>query len=291
MANLRLQTLLFIVSLMGFLSCQETTNHNSKSNLIDFPESLSLQAQEILPNELGVIEVNALDTLLFLSINGGEHFFHVYNSNLEFLGEIGKKGFGPNEFQAPILVQSIEHDGDDTFIWLNDKFRFTLTKVNLSQSLVKGKTIIDKQIEIEPDLALSQEVVFTDEKNIVGNMGIQALIPYRLRYYNLESGETKTTEDLPEILEPQRIKRGDYYTLFYSFIAVHPNRKRIVSALNYFNRMDIMDVDSSEPIKQITEGNGHSLFNAEKDIENGQLVNLHNYYFDISVTEEFILKL
>jgi len=281
----------FIVLSIFLTACQQTESQYIKEQYLDFPQVFELKSQEILPDEIGVIEANTLDTLLFLTINGGDDFFHIYSTALEPLGKFGKKGFGPNEFQAPVIIDQLEKSGNEVFIWINDKFRYTLSRINLTESLKQHTTIITNQIELEPELALSQEVIFLNDSIVVGNMGVESLNPYRLRYFNLNSGSTNLTEDLPSIDDPKKIKRGDYYTLFYSFIGIHPQKDKIVSALNYFNRLDIIDAKSGGTLERITEGSGHSEFNAATRVSNGQFLNLHNYYFDIDVTEELIFAL
>src|SRR5690606_29938409 len=111
---------------------------NEKGFFVDhFPESKPLTGVILKEIEIPVPKQLIVKDSLLVLLNGmGEHFFSVYDkSNMDLVGEFGKKGDGPLEFYEVDHIRGFTgHDERQSHLildWNNQRLNF----MNLSESI------------------------------------------------------------------------------------------------------------------------------------------------------------
>src|SRR5690606_37408671 len=110
---------------------------NEKELFVDrFPETQAVSGVILKEIEIPVPKQLIVKDSLLVLLNGmGEHFFSVYDkSNMDLVGEFGKKGDGPLEFLAVDPIRGFTgHDEQSHLIldWNNRRLNF----MNFSESI------------------------------------------------------------------------------------------------------------------------------------------------------------
>lgn len=239
-----------------------------------------LAGDEILSNEIGELDATVIDTLLFLHLNKMDVFYHVFTiPNLDSIGDFAPAGDGPMEFRAPRLLKR-----DSSGYYVSDGFKEKLLKIALTVENDTLKASLVKEWNMPVSLGLTQNIDFIKQDILIGNAGQQASQSFLFKVFNLRSGnEEYTNTELPYLKQAVDLKLTDYYTFYYNFLQVKPDGNRFVIAFNYIDKIMIFDSTN----KMLFESNGTKI-NPEQIIKEGTPTNLHNYYFDVEVDNDYI---
>ncbi|HTO14455.1 MAG TPA: hypothetical protein VLZ83_01730, partial [Edaphocola sp.] len=221
-----MKEIFFTTIIIFCFACTQKTDINKKI-VVDFPEVRWLIGEEINFDEIGVLEINVIDTFIILRIPHKENMFNVYGlSDQSFIGSFGLKGRGPNEFLGPRYSNQLIMDSTGIKIWINDIIREKHSLINVSKSLESNKTFVEKTFDIKAEHLF----YFTDDK-IIGNDDSKK---GRIFTCNPKVQEKNYSSFFPVI--PQNFH--------YQFIT-HKNicklktdKSKIVSVMHYFKRID-----------------------------------------------------
>lgn len=244
-----------------------------KKIVLNFPEEKWLIGEELYYDEIGVLEMNVIDTFMILRIPHKENMFNVYElSNQSFIGSFGLKGKGPNEFLGPRYSNQFLIDSTGIKIWINDIIREKYSLINVTKSLESKKTFVEKTFDINAE----QLFYFHDDK-ILGNDDSKK---GRMFKYNPKIKEKNYSSFFPVI--PQNFH--------YQFIT-HKNicklktdKSKIVSVMHYFKRIDFFTTNGEIENSVIYQDD----YSPSEIIERFEQNKLINYYEDVTVTNDLI---
>lgn len=286
--------LTFVLCILLMYSCSDQVG-NVSSELI-FEKSLDIKGDIVLRDFAEVNRLHAMDTILLAELRGDDYYFQLFNSNtLEPIGKIGKKGRGPKELMGPVRYCNYAYEQGEYKFWFYDINTLDLYKVNATASLRQNDFIIESKIYLGGKVNFEKIFELSSDK-LIGSMSNMDAHMGRLRIYNPESESIiKTVEAFPEI-EPVSqnlshvFNRHNY--LYVGNMAIRPDKKRIVSALNKLNRLDIFD-DNGNVVHSIVDGVEvpKKTIRGYLNVESVNSSDIRTYYADVHASENYIFAL
>lgn len=271
-------TLVLILSI-GLLSC-----NNSEVDKISIEYNL-VEGQEILVNEIDVIELEIIDTFLFLRTRKNSAIYKVYSiPGLDSIGIMGYRGNGPNEFLAArYMGQETIHE-NNLFAWIEDPLHFRFMEINITQSINRDLSI-RKLLELSPKHPIGKDLFYINDTLLIGNSRNDALYSNMIIYFNPISNETINFIPNPDHIKNENsLFTHELYEINSSHLKLKPDKSMIVCAYNYFDKMYIYDI-SGNLLKVV--GNIDQTIEVDRNLNN----ELTNYYFDIEVSDKYIYAL
>ena len=284
------------LTLLLAISCsdrQDRSNQITKINDLSKVDSYELKGLEILQDEINVISLHVVDTLLIIELlEKKEWAYKVFSLNSRaFLGYLGKMGDGPNEFKRPRLSDQNVVDSTNTAIWINDpgKERFLLLDVLGSLNQPENKILFSK--DYEESLGISQSLFAINKNEWVGSLGPDAEQFGRFLRKDLTNN---TTEIIPVnyIVDNDHIlNRQDLYGINFHHAAIKPDKGKVVSLSNHLSRVDIYKTQPKLKLENsgLVLGEKHNNLDGMTYMKNYREVT--NYYMDVSVTDDKIYAL
>ncbi len=271
-----------------FYSC------NSEINNISFEKTISLDKGELIfKDEYSSRNIVLTDTLLILQTKNKDSLFKVFGSkNLNFLGAFGIKGDGPNDFSYPYTSKQFVVDKDGIKIWMNDLWKYKLSLVNINKSLDSGKTIAEKEFKLNPKYDFTHDLIHYNDTLFYGNHGPDQIGRSRVSKYNIGSDVEVKANLLPVLENTDLINRSNMYALYFDYLAIKPDKTKLVSAMSSFNRIDFYDLNLNH-LNAIIETEGNEV----KDVKNilhkdgNQLINMRNFYYSLYPTNKYVYAL
>ena len=249
----RFDSILLLVLLLT-ISC----TNSSKSDLI-FKLEYSLEGNQILLEDVNINQLFTIDNYLFGHQYKGEYYFKIFDiENLSEIGELCRRGNGPNEFPFYLMLNQHYTDNSEVCIWVHDLTVGRLTKINVTQSLRDNETIVLREIPTRPQSAFYNAFVI-DSSLIVGRSTNSIINMNRLQLYNpIDDSIIRTISLFPKVDVNQskddiNFTMLKYNPLFVSSIGLKPDKSKIASAMTSFNRVDIFDING-DVYKSIIEG-------------------------------------
>ena len=140
--------ILFIILIS--LSCEKeiTTEENSVSQLsLSSEKNIEIKGSRILENDLGALGIYLTDELLLTKQTDSDTIFKVYSlPNLDYMGFLGLKGNGPNEWTAPRYSDDYVVDDGETYLWMHDARKLRFRKVDIIKSLNQPTAVVKEEI-------------------------------------------------------------------------------------------------------------------------------------------------
>jgi hypothetical protein len=239
----------FLLLLLAFLlfSCSKPINEESVD--IVFPQQVELHGKTIMADEFTVNRLHIVDTLLLAELRGDSHLFAVYHpKDYTQLFKFGVEGDGPDEFIYPLYFTDFTIENGDYMLWFNERNRYQLHKVNLSQSLAGGELFIEETIPLSQK-AYFRTAFYLNPTKVIGTLSNMDIKMGRIRIYDpMMDKIIKTIENFPVV----RKKSDDYLYLQYrhnvlyiEYAVIHPEREKIASALVSLDRIDVFDTEAN----------------------------------------------
>ena len=281
--------ILFIILIS--LSCEKeiTTEENSVSQLsLSSEKNIEIKGSRILENDLGALGIYLTDELLLTKQTDSDTIFKVYSlPNLDYMGFLGLKGNGPNEWTAPRYSDDYVVDDGETYLWMHDARKLSFRKVDIIKSLNQPTAVVKEEIYIHPKHGLSQFLFHINDSIVIGNTGYESLEKARLKKLNLTRdiivAENKT---FPTMESGEKLRPSSAYALFFDRLKFSKERNIFVSAMQKFDRIDLFSVDLTH-LKTIYFGEEAIKF----DIDEYQSKPVYQYYKDLALTSEYIYAL
>jgi len=277
-----------LVLLITFLfSCKSEMDSRIKHvsentiNKIDFQKG-----SPILQHEFGILQLFSIDSFLILRKRKSEFIFSIYNKhNLQLLGNIGKSGQGPEEFLAPYYCGQNQIDSTGIKFWVNDIHKKTLSLLNVSSSLAQNQTVIEKKVKLNDQLVTPRHSFYINENSI---LGVSEGVVGRLFMYNPQTQAVQFSNLFPHLNIPPTSKLIDFSSLYIDNCEIAPDNSKVVSAMKYFNRIDIFnDTGNREVSIIVNEGNSDEILHYNSIIEG----TITCYFEDLYVTDNHIYAL
>jgi hypothetical protein len=232
----------FIILAFLLLSCNKQHVHE-----LAFEKEYSVTGEDILQNSFNIAKLFVAGNYLIGLQDKAEYFIIVYDSEtLKELGEFARKGRGPDEFPTTIIIDRIFQCDNNVYIWVHDLNESVLCMINITESLKKQVTIIDKKFKTKAESGFFM-AFFIDSTKIIGRSTNSIPQMYRLQLYNPQQDViTKTVPLFPvvkKLSDDIDFIYRKYNYLYTSNIGLKNDMTKIASAMSSFNRIDIFDTD------------------------------------------------
>jgi hypothetical protein len=224
----------------------------------DFPKKVTLEGQEILTQDYNHHhKIFVVDTLLVTMVNSGKNHYHVYHKNkLTYLGPIGVRGEGPNEWEIPqTTVGQFEKTDEGIKLWYFDFLRGNYSLMNLTKTLKSGSAypIVDRRLRIDMKIFPYYQLFMGENSKIYANGWIYEQNRVRIKSYDLERKVISKSGLFPAIKNNSRLPAETMNSLYGGSFDKHPSQDKFVQAMFMFNRIDIFD-ENLKVIKTIVDG-------------------------------------
>lgn len=232
--------LIFVVALL---------NHSCKNHITEVIEFDSFEIEKDIVaqdakwiNNYSSISPQIIDSILFLIDMYNENYFYFYNlNNHELLTSFGNRGKGPDEYyDLPESKEFSYKEGEKVFFYLmgRGKGRINeISKINLLESLMSGKMVIEEKIEIS--YKIPSNFIFNLDDSIYVGSGRDERGTIFL--YNVERDSIFKWQKRTKLKGFGTVHEKSKFLVNNEHIKVSPDRKRIVSRLTYLKRIHIYD--------------------------------------------------
>ena len=240
---------ILIIIVTIFISC---------GNEIDKKETIAeykINGESVFKEKHNIYDVYSMESLILIK-NIPEKdapVFSVYKeskSEFKHVIDFGKTGSGPNEFENGVYyTHQFENENNQLKFWVYEMNRNKYSLINMTQSILLKKTVVDRVIRIKPGVSL-KEVFYINEETIVGNTDNLALKMDRLRFYNpvLDS----VTKKIGLITKIENLKKNDmnytqqsYNPIFLNTLRYHSGKEKLVSAMVSIDKIDVFGVNGT----------------------------------------------
>lgn len=279
-----------------FYSCKKNENIND-IYIKKFEKKIYLKAEQIIKNDNSAIAIYSIDTLLLAASNGTENHFNIYGKNsFKLLGNLGVKGDNPNSWLFAFYTNQFTKEKDGLYIWLSSPVKGKFMKVNLTKN-IKSKSsipIIEKTIPIDIKKFTFNNLVYVNDSIVFGNSGYFDIERVRLKKYNSFSNQVSESKLFPKTLNNNLFSSDEMNKLYRGQVKKHPTKNLFVSALRFFDRIDIFDEELNKKISILGKGlhKDNELDISKLNNKGGEPFNeLYYYNFDFDLTQKYIYVL
>jgi hypothetical protein len=293
---------LTVYFILVFLSSCILTESNAqilvKVRKQDFPKLVTINGQEILTQDFNHHhKIFVMDTLLLTMVNSGVNHYHVYHKDkLTYLGPIGVRGDGPNEWEIPqTTVGQFEKTNEGIKLWYFDFLRGNYSLMNLTKTLNSKSAypIVDRTFRINMKVFPYYQLFMGGNNKIYANGWIYEQNRVRIKSYDLESKVLARSGLFPIIKNNSRLPAETMNSLYGGSFNKHPIQDKFVQSMFMFNRIDIFD-ENLKVIKTIVDGE-----NWRDDYYDGLEIDPTKEFFEgrldgydgLTVSEHFIFAL
>ena len=293
-----------LIALMLFVGCSvekdnERLGENTmKASRADFPAKVILEGEEIIQDDYHHHhKVYILDTVMLTTSNGGDYHFHAYHTQTqEYLGSVGVRGEGPDEWTMPFTtVGQHEVTEEGLFLWFFDYQRGHLSKIDLTKTLQSGSPypVLAKSFRIDGRKFPYVQLFYLSDEKLIGDSWIDEQDKVRIKSYNPRTEEVKKSLLFPSMKNLHLLPAEVINSLYSSPFVKHPTKNLFVQAMFVMNRIDIFDGDLNL-LQSVVDGENwqNDYYDAE-DINpaSAYLKERIDGYDGLAVTHDFIFAL
>lgn len=215
------------------------------------PEPVRLEGVRILDSQLGIMDLEQIDSLLIVSTMQ-EPLFRVFSKTGAYLGGFGRIGNGPGEFPNPMynfFADVILSHDDILFMVMNGQTN-TMVLVNVGASLASGATVIHKEYALPRELsgAWGPNVNQINDSLLIGMVEdrLTKRLDEKRGYFYFHSNERRF--DLLPLLNLSLDGNDLYGSININARGAHitPDRSKVVMPYVYVPLIDILDVNSKK---------------------------------------------
>lgn len=259
---------------------------------IDFPESENIEGEKVLIDELSW-QVEVAGDYIFCELESSKtELYNVYQAgDLSFVGTVGNRGQGPDEFIGAQYSGQYFYDSlGNTNIWVNDAPKFRISALNLNSSLKTNKTIVSNRLRHHPKYNFQNALFVLGESDLAGFQ------PGFIEGTNLKPLNFLTNGVLSSVGSYPRVKNSNdipganslFKNLDYVHLGMKPDQEKFAVALSHYDRVDIYNRDGSL-VKSIGHSENYRQYEAHEIFsETKGLVGIKNYYMTVRTTDKYI---
>ncbi|MGW8122366.1 BF3164 family lipoprotein [Roseivirga echinicomitans] len=282
--------LLLIVLIIFVTNCSSNSSVSTTETIAEtaIDNTQRLKGTQILKDDLSAISAHIIDTLLLTKQTDSDTIFKVYSlPELNYLGFLGHKGNGPNEFTAPRYSGEYTIENGKIFMWIHDARKFRFRKVDVYASLNKRTAVVEQEIYIHPRHGLTQFLFYMNDSIVIGNTGYESIEKARLRKFNFKQDTILSSSYvLPELKNIDKLPTSMAYSIFFDRLKFSKSRGLLVSAMQKFDRIDFFDMNLNH-LKTIHFGDEAMAL----DMKNSRVKPMYQYYKDLLLTDDKIYGL
>ena len=194
----------------------------------NFGINVEISGEQVLFDELGAIKLSVVDSLLLIRQIKGDQPFHIYQlKDMSFIGKLGYKGDGPDDWLAPRSLNQFSVVNGQILTWIHEARRSELRHINLSRSLTESTMVIDRRVKMHPRLGFTHHAVYINDSKefVIGNLGFESYDKDRLRKYDIETGKVVKAGFISRCQGLQSLSASQKYQLYFDYIGVRPDHK------------------------------------------------------------------
>ncbi len=264
----------------------------------DFPKTIKIEAEEILTNNYyHHHKIFIVGDYLLTMVNSGDHQYHVFDKKTQkYLGPVGIRGQGPNEWEIPqTTLGQFEKTPDGVMLWNFDYLRGNFNKINLTKTLdsKSANPVIENTTRINMREFPYFQLFQGSNGKIYATGWIYEVNRVRLKSINPSSMAIQKSGLFPKIKNSNNLPSEILNSLYGGSIDKHPTKDIFVHAMFMFNRIDIFD-ENLNVIKTIVDGK-----NWEDDYYDGREINPSTDFLrpridgfnGLAVSDNFIIAL
>ena len=287
-----------ILVIFGLVSNSMGQSIITKVSKRNFPLVKKIKGEEILIDDYNHHHhIFVVGDYLLTLVNSGPHNYHVFDKKTyKYLGPIGIRGEGPNEWQIPqTTLGQYEKTKDGLLLWNYDYLRGNFNKINLTKTLASksAKPIIENTIRINMREFPYFQLFQGNNGKIYATSWIYEQNRGRLKYFDPITKTSKKSELFPKIRNAHLLPSEVLNSLYGAPFDKHPFMDKYVQALFVFNRIDIFD-ENLKVVKSIVDGdNWQDNYYDAKEINptENYIRPRINGYNGLAVSENFIFAL
>lgn len=240
------------ISIMITASCSQKMPFPYLTKEFDITEDISItDGVRLDVGVLGADDIYIWDSLLIITTNDINGMLKIFNKNtLKPLAAIASKGRAHNEFLS-LTNSSWQAYIKDGELLIPFQDLGILKEINITQSLLKHKTIIDSSIECSYDgdyrsVAINNDIYRRFEyKGVLPDRVIRDKVTrplYSVRDYKKENEKKiKVLDAKVKSIEPM-----DQYSYFKSNLYIHPHKNIIIQPFSILNYIVFFDLDNKK---------------------------------------------
>lgn len=251
-------------------------------------------------NVLSPVTLESVDSLLiafdYVDDNKFVKVFDMRNDSL--LARFGSEGHAGNEFDGSIGDCSYRNNGPDIIMDLSSFDGEQSQAINLSKSIKEQNTVMSPNVRHKVNstwqIQISKNKYFA--KNKISYEDIRDNIFFPPKYYLINDDEVKEINIFPQIVDNVKYV---FFTCYSSFPQINENRTKVVDIFQFFNILNIIDVQTGKVRGLKEKGSGEwadvdSILKADKHTEkamkaaNSDACLANEYFFVLQKKHKFI---
>ena len=268
------------IILICCLSCNAPNPFEGKHKIVgDFPKHLYLEAEELAIDAMGIVDIKIVDTILIALLKHPDILLSAYSlSELQPLGNLLKKGQGPNEFLSVSTPIQFISDSCGVKVWVEDTQTYCFFLLNITRTIEMNQPIIEKRYDLKK-FYFTKNWIYVEDSLFFGvNMAMDNL---ELIGYNI----IKDKVVLRDRLFKTTPNAAGCDHIWWAGTTTKPDLSKIALTLTFLNQIQIISLkDSTDRFSFSTSKKPvsfeHIITNAPSD--------LVAYFRDIRVTDQLI---
>lgn len=263
-------------------------SENKSIKQISFPSIITLQGKQCFTEEIGLRELNIVDTFLIIKIKD-DSIFHIYNKKShKYLSSIGNKGRGPKEFLSPRIMGSYFQEDTLSGVWVFDRQKSEYSLVDIVSSLKNKMLVKSIELNIPRTLILPINIFCVNGSNLVGGTEDNYIVNFDL---NADSVINKIS-----LIEQPGTKNLPFerkMDLYFNYCELKPDESKMVCLMSHYPQLHSY---------KINKNNGSITISYDKGIVLGENPGKYNesqiadqkitvYYEDLYVTNKYLYLL
>lgn len=271
---------IIILCILFLLSCGNKNNYlfcDNNTLIENVDNSKHLYADIFAENCFSIERLILSNNYVIQKNYSSSYCFDAYDKNSKnHLLSFGSNGRAMNEFSSPYFNKQTTDNG----LWIKDVGNFTLKHIDIIKTLQERVCVIDEIIPTQKKLELSTYFTLNDSL-LMFYTNVQDWHSTELDRFLLELYRKKPFELLKTIDLYGKIDRTKEINQ-HGTIAMSPDKKNVVIAMNYVNQLNILNLETDErkSVSLYTKPDIEQNFN-----QNGPTV---LYYLDVCLSNENI---
>ncbi|UJP64645.1 BF3164 family lipoprotein [Mongoliitalea daihaiensis] len=231
-----------MLSSLNTISAQEILKISKK----DFPEKLTIKSQKILTDDFNHHHrIHVFDTLILTQVNSGKHHYHVFHKEkLTYLGPIGVRGDGPDQWEIPATTAGqFEKKSNGIKLWYFDYLRGSFNQMNLTKTLQQNSAypITERKLRVNAKVFPYSKGFMGSNNRLYVNCFIYEQDRSRIKYYDLETKKIVKSPLFPKVKNLNLLPVETIHSLYGGPFEKHPTKNQFIQAGFIINRIDVFD--------------------------------------------------
>lgn len=281
-------TLLFFYFILCFWGCSFFENENvyigDVRYITEFPKETNLIGEKIHIENIGAETIDCIDSFLIFSTRNTDTYYSIYSThNFTHIGNYISKGMGANEMININHPAFLKMEGNNAILYIYDNQKHKLRSLNITESSINNYSILEDKIELKSGLLNKFMYPINDSTYFFHGFDIEQ----KNEYYALYNKNIKQLDILNNTYNSSLQNIGNVF-LYNTFKCFNEEKQKYVTAMQFFNQINIYDYTQKESPYSLIIGNYVSNL---REVENKEMPDKMEHYQDLVCTEKYILAL